>query len=1090
MSLEIRSKLHRKSAKMWLLTLVVTMIALAMEWDVIASLGFRGSLVVIGLIFGETMISVFAWRNWNEAEEKLQGAEGDLCNLRTIVEASQDAVIDLTADGLITNWSKGARQLYGYSAKQVFGEHFSMLFDPKRTHEAGVLLERVLQGKNVSEHETQHVKKDGKDIDVALTICPFIAGDKTMTSIVIRDITGRQRAAESLAQQAAAMKASMDGMAIINHVGVCVYLNDAYAKAFGYNDPQALIGSSWEEFYSDEELPRFKDRIMPAVWRDGSWRGEAVGKRRDDFVFPVEISISSVAGGGVVHVVRDISERKHAEDALRSISFKDELTGLFNRRGLLKSAARYFDFALRQKESLLLIFIDLDGMKRINDDFGHNEGDNALINTAAILKKSCGESDIIARLGGDEFTVLVTDSGTTSEQAVTRLNENLDAFNKEQQLAYKLSFSVGVAALNPGHMTCFDELLEKADQTMYEQKRNKKKRALENVPVEIDSDSSTTRLLSAGAPQGLIPLALSPETQLGAESDKFGTFDQAAIGMAVVAADGSWLQINDSLCTLLGYSEQELRGMSFQQVTHPDDLKRVQPYIDRVLEGQILGHQQEKRYIHKQGHAVWVTWNVSSLGAAKGETKKLFFQVQNISDRKAAEERLRQDMLTGLPNRGRFNDTLKLRASRVDNNKGKPFAVLFLDVDRFKLVNDSLGHSSGDQLLRQIADRITACMRHGDVVGRVGGDEFAVLLDDVTGEEEACSVAGRIQQELSMSFNLFGQEVYASVSIGITLSSDYFEQVTDMLRDAETAMHEAKSLGKARYEVFGRAMHGHVKSLLKMETDLRHATDRNEFFVQYQPVVALNGNKLIGFEALARWQHPEFGVISPLDFIPVAEETGQILAIGQIVLREACRQAREWQQKVLTTPPLFVSVNLSVKQFTQPDLLDNISALLAEFDLAPGCLKLEITESVFTQNVEAAVELLKQLRDLGVQLSIDDFGTGYSSLSYLHRFPINTLKIDRSFVTQMSENVENVEIVRTIVMLAQNLGMDVVAEGVETKEQLSLLRGLGCENGQGFLFSRPLGLEDVGGYITKGEPNIYAALGSISANFPRPALVA
>jgi diguanylate cyclase (GGDEF)-like protein len=382
--------------------------------------------------------------------------------------------------------------------------------------------------------------------------------------------------------------------------------------------------------------------------------------------------------------------------------------------------------------------------------------------------------------------------------------------------------------------------------------------------------------------------------------------------------------------------------------------------------------------------------------------------------------------------------------------------VLLLDVDRFKLVNDSLGNASADQLLIQVAQRVKTCMRQGDVLARVGGDEFAVLLDDVSGEEEASSVATRIQQALSISFNLLGQEVYTTMSIGIALASDY-EQVSDMLRDAETAMHQAKARGKARYELFGHDMHGESMSQLKMETDLRRACERDELFVDYQPIVSLESRTLIGFEALVRWRHPEFGLVPPKDFIPVAEETGQILTIGQTVLESACRQAREWQQTYPAAPPLFVSVNLSVKQFNQPGLVENIAELLERFQLPPRCLKLEITESVFTDNIEAAVGLLTQLRELGVQLSIDDFGTGYSSLSYLQRFPIDTLKIDRSFVTQMMENEENLAIVRTIVALAQNLGMDVVAEGVETEDQLRLLRKLDCENGQGYLFSTPLG---------------------------------
>jgi diguanylate cyclase (GGDEF)-like protein/PAS domain S-box-containing protein len=534
--------------------------------------------------------------------------------------------------------------------------------------------------------------------------------------------------------------------------------------------------------------------------------------------------------------------------------------------------------------------------------------------------------------------------------------------------------------------------------------------------------------------------------------------------MAVVSMDGSWLQVNESLCKLLGYSEQELRATSFQRLTHPDDLRHVQSFIERVLEGYIPSHEQEKRYRHEQGHTVWVQWHVSLLKDSETGTKRLFFQVQDISDRKKAEEKLTQDTLTGLPNRARFYDLLKLRVSHKQTSKDRQCAVLLLDVDRFKLVNDSLGNASADQLLIQIAQRVKTCMRQGDILARVGGDEFAVLLDDVSGEEEASSVATRIQQALSISFNLLGQEVYTTMSIGIALASDY-EQVSDVLRDAETAMHQAKARGKARYEVFGHDMHGELMSRLKMETDLRRACERDELFVDYQPIVSLQSRTLIGFEALVRWRHPEFGLVPPKDFIPVAEETGQILTIGQTVLESACRQAREWQQTYPAAPPLFVSVNLSVKQFNQEGLVENIASLLEQFQLPPRCLKLEITESVFSDNIEAAVGLLIQLRELGVQLSIDDFGTGYSSLSYLQRFPIDTLKIDRSFVTQMMDNEENLAIVRTIVALAQNLGMDVVAEGVETEDQLKLLRKLECENGQGYLFSTPLGVRQLDQFI-------------------------
>jgi diguanylate cyclase (GGDEF)-like protein/PAS domain S-box-containing protein len=1077
MFLDSNSFISRATRHIWLLPTVV--IPSAFGFCFIFP-GLFGAKFVLILFVSQIIIGVILRRRWKGTQEQLAGVRHELSSLQGIVDVSRDAIIGVTPEGTIMSWNRGARGIYGYTSKEALGAPISMLFDHRRGQEATVLFDKVARGENVTQHEIIHLKKGHTPIDVSLTICPIVE-DKAITgaSVVARDITERKRAAGSLAQQAAAMKASLDGMAIFDHSGVCIYLNDAYAKIFGYTDPESLIGASWEMFYFEEELTRLKEKIMPAVWRDGSWRGEAMGLKLSGSTLPLEISISSVDGGGLVQVVRDITERKNLEETLRNSSLKDDLTGLFNRRGLLKQAAPYFDFARRQKENLLLLFIDLDGMKRINDEFGHNEGDNALINTAAILNRSFRSTDIIARLGGDEFTVLVTDLNASKEDAITRLNENLKAYNASETRGHKLAFSIGVATLEQERMTCFEELLEQADQAMYEQKRMKRRRAAERTKDQLGNADAIESQPESQFGTNSVPFALSTNKKAYG-----GTFDNAAIGMAVVSVDGSWLQVNDALCKLLGYSEQELRATSFQRLTHADDLRHVQSYIQRVLEGYIQSHEQEKRYLHEDGHAVWVQWHVSLLKDSETGTKRLFFQVQDISDRKKAEERLTQDTLTGLPNRARFYDLLKLRVARKQSNKDRRCAVLLLDVDRFKLVNDSLGNASADQLLIQIAQRVKTCMRQGDVLARVGGDEFAVLLDDVSGEEEASSVATRIQQALAISFNLLGQEVYTTMSIGIALASGNGEHVSDMLRDAETAMHTAKARGKARYEIFGRDMHGELMSRLKMETDLRRACERDELFVDYQPIVSLQSRTLIGFEALVRWDHPEFGLVPPKEFIPVAEETGLILTIGQRVLESACRQAREWQETFPASPPLFVSVNLSVKQFNQPGLVEDIANLLAESQLPPRCLKLEITESVFSDNIEAAVGLLTQLRELGVQLSIDDFGTGYSSLSYLQRFPIDTLKIDRSFVTQMMENEENLAIVRTIVALAQNLGMDVVAEGVETEDQLKLLRKLECENGQGYLFSTPLGGQQLDQFIASCniQPQIYTDTHRLNLN--------
>jgi diguanylate cyclase (GGDEF)-like protein/PAS domain S-box-containing protein len=434
---------------------------------------------------------------------------------------------------------------------------------------------------------------------------------------------------------------------------------------------------------------------------------------------------------------------------------------------------------------------------------------------------------------------------------------------------------------------------------------------------------------------------------------------------------------------------------------------------------------------------------------------------RDISRRKQMEEKLLHDAfhdaLTGLPNRALFMDHLKLAVERAKRPRKKYlFAVLFLDLDRFKNINDSLGHTIGDQVLVATAARIEKCLRHLDTVARFGGDEFAVLLDGVEDVNDTIRVAQRLQREMATPINVGGHEVFTTVSIGIALSSTGYERPEEVVRDADTAMYRAKAAGKSRYEIFDTGMHSRAVALLRLETDLRRAVEREEFVVHYQPIVSLADDVIQGFEALVRWQHPERGLVSPSEFIPVAEETGLIIPLGRWVLRESCSQMHRLQAASGESHPLSLSVNLSGRQFMQPDLIGQVKQILDETGFDPRRLHLEITESSVIENTETVTEMLLQLRAIGIRLSMDDFGTGYSSLSYLHRFPIHTLKIDRSFVS--GGDGEN-EIVRTIIMLARNMGMDIVAEGVETPEQLNYLRELRCEYGQGFLFSRPLDID-------------------------------
>jgi diguanylate cyclase (GGDEF)-like protein len=431
---------------------------------------------------------------------------------------------------------------------------------------------------------------------------------------------------------------------------------------------------------------------------------------------------------------------------------------------------------------------------------------------------------------------------------------------------------------------------------------------------------------------------------------------------------------------------------------------------------------------------------------------------RELDQGRQAEERLRRnalyDPLTDLPNRLLFMERLSHAILRARRRQDYLAAVLFLDLDRFKVVNDSLGHHAGDELLSAVAERLKACLRTEDTVARLGGDEFAVLLEDIGDIADATRVAERIQQEMNLPVNLSGYEVFTSASIGIALSSSAYARPEYLLRNADMAMYRAKTSGGARYDVFDRTMHAEALARLQLETDLRRAVERRDFRLHYQPIIALDTGRIAGFEALLRWQHPEQGPISPAEFIPVAEETGLILPIGRWVLGEACQQLQYWHAKFPGHPSLSMSVNLSVRQFSQPDLVGQVAQVLAETGLDPHQLKLEITESVIVENTDFATAMLSDLKALGVQVYMDDFGTGYSSLSYLHRLPLDALKIDRSFVSEMEQEGKHLQLVRTILTLAQSVGVSVVAEGVSTDEQLAVLRALRCEYGQGFLFSR------------------------------------
>jgi diguanylate cyclase (GGDEF)-like protein/PAS domain S-box-containing protein len=542
-------------------------------------------------------------------------------------------------------------------------------------------------------------------------------------------------------------------------------------------------------------------------------------------------------------------------------------------------------------------------------------------------------------------------------------------------------------------------------------------------------------------------------------------FTHAAIGMAIVRPDGAMVQVNNALCALLGRHEIELLHRPFAGLLHEGDAPLFQRRADSVLAQPEQAFSMELRCDARDGSELWVVLHCSRYADPGGAGDGLILQLHDITSRHIAESRLHHiayhDGLTDLANRTCFHERLEVAVERTAQDAGERFAVLFLDLDRFKIVNDSLGHMAGNELLREVAQRLRACVRPGDLVARLGGDEFAILLDHLHDTEVGMRLAQRVLATLSLPVALSGTEVVPAASIGITFSDLGYRNVDEVLRDADLAMYEAKAGGRGRVALFDSSMHARVAEKLALEADLRRAIGEGQLTVQFQPMFQLEPYRLYGFEALARWTHPQRGPVNPSVFIALAEETGRIDQLTDWVIEHAASQLAEWQRHSPATARLGMHVNISGRDMLRPDLAPYVQQVLQRHAISPGTLTLEITETTLMGKLEMALQTMGRLQEAGVRFSIDDFGTGYSSLAYLGTLPIDSLKIDRSFVMGLHEQPQNVEIVRAVLNLAHSLNRKVIAEGVETAEQLATLRRLGVPYGQGYLLSRPLRAEQV-----------------------------
>ncbi len=843
--------------------------------------------------------------------------------------------------------------------------------------------------------------------DRAYLVCD--AGWKT-TRIngIVTDITERKQVEVALKQ---AVHENSRLAAAISHIGTgvtlsdptlpgnpIIFVNPGFTAITGYT-AEAVLGKNCRFLQGPETDPDTVNELRQAIAHQQTFTGTLLNYREDGTPFWNELTISPVfdQDGTLINFVglqTDVTARKQAEAVLDRLRRQNEL--------ILNSAGEG------------IYGLDL-------------EGKLTFINPVA------------AQMLGWEADALVG-----------RIIPGLVHSSQPKGTLYWKSGPVGSAADQCFLHDVNEEVFWRSDGTSF--------------LVEYIS----TPILEHGVLMGTVVTFQDITHRRRAEVELRESEERYAVAVQG-AKDGLWdwnLKTNQVYFSprwksMLGWEEDKI-GNSLDEWfnrIHLEDFEQVKKELLAHFSALTPDFESEHRMLHRDGTYRWMLCRGLAVQDG-GKTVRIAGSLTDITSRKRTEKQLLHDALhdtlTGLANRALFMDRLQRAIERGKRHEDYLFGVLFLDLDRFKLVNDSLGHVIGNQLLIAIARRLQLCIRAEDTVARLGGDEFVLLLEGIESASDATRVADRIQTDLAQPFDLSGHEMFATVSIGIALSSTGYEQPEDILRDADVAMYRAKALGKSRYEMFDKSMHAQAVALLQLETDLRHAIERQEFELHYQPIVLLRNNKLVGFEALVRWRHPQRGMVAPGEFIPTAEDTGLIIPLGWWVLQEACRQMQVWQQQFAVNPPLGMSVNLSGKQLTQPDVVERVEQILQVTGLNPNTLKLEITESSIMENAEATIAMLQQLKALGIQLSIDDFGTGYSSLSYLYRFPIDTLKIDRSFVTRMDVELEKLELVRTIAALAWNLSMNVVAEGIETQQQLSHLRALGCDYGQGYLFSKPV----------------------------------
>jgi diguanylate cyclase (GGDEF)-like protein/PAS domain S-box-containing protein len=818
-----------------------------------------------------------------------------------------------------------------------------------------------------------------------------------------------------------ALAAAMDGVAFLDDEGRYVFLNDAHLQVYGYSDASELVGRSWKALYLPAEVRRFEEEVFPVLRRDGRWRGEATGRRRDGTPFPQELSLTAIAEGGIVCVVRDVSALKRAQK-IESALYR------------IAERARYADDMATLCAAIHAVVDDLVCAR--NFQIALYEEATHTIRHAYVVKGGLVHIPYTAvSASGPTETVLLT-----GQPLLAGPEALVDLVARGRMEASDVPQSwLGVPLKRGGHT--FGALVLQS---------------YEDARFDGEDKDLLTLLARDIAPALDRKLALDA---LRESEERFRALADTAPCAIFIYQGSVFRYANEATASISGFSRSELYDKDFWQIVHPDIREIVKRRGLARQKGDPLPSRYEIRILRKDGEVRWLDYS-AGLIELEGSPAVLGTAF-DITERKRAEERIRSlayhDTLTGLPNRLLFADRLGLAVAQA-HRLGQQLAVLFLDLDGFKVINDSLGHSLGDRMLEIVAGRIQGALREGDTVARLGGDEFTLLLPGIARAEDAPKVAEKVLETLRQPIPIDGREFFVTGSIGISIYPDDGNDPETLVRNADAAMYRAKDRGRDTYQLYAAAMNATAVERLAMESSLRQALQQGALRLHYQPLLDLATGKVYGVEALLRWERPGRGLVFPDEFIPLAELTGLIIPIGPWVWRTACAQVKEWHER--GHPDLRLAVNLSARQFQQPDIAAQVTRALEETAFPPTHLDLEITESYAMQNPEFAIQTLRELRAVGLSLSIDDFGVGYSSLSYLKRLPIDTLKIDRSFVRDITTDPDDAAIVTAVIAMARTLELTVVAEGVETEEQRAFLAAQGCDRAQGYLWSRAVPSEE------------------------------